>query len=143
MSFKGMEEVPIGRGEILKDGVDGVIVGIGDVIKECLKASELLEDMGISPAVINARFLKPLDRELILNYGKRTGFVLTVEENVLDGGFGSHILRLFEGEDVKVSCHGLPSAFIEHGPRSLLKEIYGLTPEAIVRSFMSLRSGVR
>ncbi len=143
VSFKGMEEVPIGRGEILKDGVDGVIVGIGDVIKECLKASELLEDMGISPAVINARFLKPLDRELILNYGKRTGFVLTVEENVLDGGFGSHILRLFEGEDVKVSCHGLPSAFIEHGPRSLLKEIYGLTPEAIVRSFMSLRSGVR
>ncbi len=88
----------IGKGEVLTDGRDVLLLAMGSTVYPCLRAAEQLEGMGIDAAVINSRFLKPLDGELICHWAKRTGRVLTVEENVLQGGFGSAVLELLQDQ---------------------------------------------
>ena len=88
-------------------------------------------------AVINARFLKPLDGDLIGDWAVRTGRVLTVEENVLQGGFGSAVLELLQEKgslDVRVKRLGIPDLFVEHGPQALLRSKYGIDEEGIVNA---------
>ena len=83
-----------------------------------------LEKAGIHAAVINSRFLKPLDEELLCHWAKRTGRVLTVEENVLQGGFGSAVLELFQERglfSIRVRRLGIPDLFVENGPQSFLR----------------------
>ncbi len=86
----------IGKGEVLREGEDVLILSIGSTVYPSLHAAERLEKAGIHATVINSRFLKPLDEELLCQWAKRTGRVLTVEENVLQGGFGSAVLELFQ-----------------------------------------------
>jgi len=124
----------IGKGELLADGSDLVIVAIGVTVLPALKAREILKERGISAGVINARFVKPLDRQLILSEARRTGCVVTVEENALQGGFGSAILELLEEEricDVRIKRLGIHDRFIEHGSQAQLRKDVGLDPEGI------------
>jgi 1-deoxy-D-xylulose-5-phosphate synthase len=119
--------LPVGRGELLREGRHLAIVAVGPLVYEALAAAELLSRKGIEAAVINARFVKPLDRELILEQVQRTGYLLTVEEHVLAGGFGSAVLELLAAEGVRpeaVRCLGIPDGFVSHGrPDELLAEL--------------------
>src|SRR5512136_1899798 len=124
----------IGKGEIVAEGGDLTIAAIGVTVQPALKAAELLKGRGIAASVINARFVKPLDRELILAEAGRTGALLTVEENALLGGFGSAILELFEQEsitDVRIKRLGIPDRFIEHGSQAQLRRDLGLDGQGI------------
>lgn len=113
-----MKTLKIGKGEILKEGSDVLLVGIGKTVNCSLQASKQLEKEGISTSVFNARFAKPIDEE-ILRLAKNIGKVVTIEDNVLDGGFGSGVLELLNGtrSDVKVKRIG-HTDFVEHGNAS-------------------------
>ncbi len=137
-----LKEIPIGQGELLREGEDLLLLAIGNMVYPALEAAEMLAEEGISAAVINARFVKPLDRDLILTWTKVTGRVITIEENALMGGFGSAVLELLadEGLLVPVKRIGLPDLFIEHGAPAILREKYGLTSAALAetaREFLS------
>ncbi len=131
-----LKELPIGKAEVLKEGTEVLILAIGNMVYPSLKAAKILAEAGISAMVVNARFVKPLDEELFLQLAQEIGLVVTVEENVLHGGFGAAVLELFsrKGLLVPVKCIGLPDKFIEHGSPQILRKKYGLTPEGIAEN---------
>ncbi|MEW6410206.1 MAG: 1-deoxy-D-xylulose-5-phosphate synthase [Nitrospirota bacterium] len=140
-----MDEEPktleIGRAEMLKDGSDAVIIAIGNMVIPSLEASRILEAEGISVAVINARFVKPLDKEVILNFARKTGKVITVEEHALEGGFGSAVLELLADNHMNnlvVKRMGLENCLIPHGSQAILREKCGLNVECIADTVRSL-----
>ncbi|MEJ2197916.1 MAG: 1-deoxy-D-xylulose-5-phosphate synthase [Desulfuromonadales bacterium] len=124
----------IGKGDKLRDGNDCVIFALGTLVPEAMAAAERLEAEGLSVAVVDPVFLKPLDRELLVAEALNTGCVVTAEENVLRGGFGSAILELFcdEGVHVPVRCVGLPDKFVEQGSQAELRARYNLNADGIV-----------
>jgi 1-deoxy-D-xylulose-5-phosphate synthase len=131
-----LQSIDIGKGEILRGGQDILIIAIGSTVYPSLRAAERLADVGIQAAVINSRFLKPLDGNLLCDWAKRTGKVLTVEENVLQGGFGSAVLELFQERNlfsVQVKRLGIPDIFVEHGPQNLLREKYEIDESGIFK----------
>jgi 1-deoxy-D-xylulose-5-phosphate synthase len=133
--------VPVGRGESLRAGGDGVIFSLGVVCHEALQAAEILEKEGMSLAVVDARFLKPLDEELLCAEAQRTGVVVTVEENALQGGFGSAVLEMLadRGLAPRVLRLGLPDRFIEQGTQQELRALCEIDAAGIagrVREFM-------
>ncbi|MEW6065444.1 MAG: 1-deoxy-D-xylulose-5-phosphate synthase [Bacillota bacterium] len=135
-----LQRLPIGKGEILREGSDVLLIATGNMVRETLKATQSLSAQGIEAAVINARYVKPLDEELILDYARRTKNVVTIEEHVLMGGFGSAVLELFEAAgltDVKVKRIGIPDEFVEHGKQNILRANYGLTAEGIIETVLS------
>jgi len=139
-SFK---ELPLGKAEVLKDGEDAVIFAIGHVVYEALKAADMLKERGYSVAVVNARFLKPLDEDLICEYASRTKRVITVEENTILGGFGSAVAELLLEKgisNVKFKRIGLPDEFVEHGELPILRKICGLTTEHIFSQLLEIFS---
>lgn len=128
--------LPVGKGELLKDGADLAILAIGSAVGYAMDAADELDAQGVRCAVVDARYLKPLDEELIVEVARRCGWVVTVEENVLAGGFGSSVLELLAARglnSIRVETIGIPDEFVEHGEPSLLREKYGLTGEAIAR----------
>lgn len=132
-----LKMLPIGKGEMLQEGNDLVIIAIGNMVKPAQEAGERLKAVGISAAVVNARFIKPLDEELILRMAKKTGRIVTIEEHALQGGFGSAVLECIEDNRlsaVKVLRIGLPDRFIEHGPQTVLRKKYGLDADGIFAS---------
>jgi 1-deoxy-D-xylulose-5-phosphate synthase len=132
-----LRTLPIGKGELLREGDDLVILAVGATVRPALHAAERLAEEGISAAVVNARFVKPLDEELILHHARLTGRVMTVEEHVLQGGFGSAVLELLDTarmSSVKTLRIGLPDRFIEHGSQAILRKKYGLDADGIVAS---------
>jgi 1-deoxy-D-xylulose-5-phosphate synthase len=137
-----LRTLPIGKGELLREGDDLVILAVGATVRPALHAAERLAEEGISAAVVNARFVKPLDEELILHHARLTGRVMTVEEHVLQGGFGSAVLELLDTarmSSVKTLRIGLPDRFIEHGAQAVLRKKYGLDADGIfasARTFM-------
>ena len=136
-----LKKLTIGESEILKDGRDILIIAIGSAVQPAKHASELLNEMGISACVINARFAKPIDASLIGNLAKEIKCVLTVEENVIRGGFGSAVLEHLSEMDIdglKIKMLGLPDKFIEHGPQNLLRKILGLDAEKITKEALTL-----
>jgi len=133
--------IDIGKGEILREGQDILIIAIGTTVYPSLRAAERLAEAGIQAAVINSRFLKPLDAELLCDWAKKTGKVLTVEENVLQGGFGSAVLELFQERGlfpVQVRRLGIPDTFVEHGPQALLREKYGIDENGIIKGVQEM-----
>ncbi len=124
----------VGRGEKLREGKDGVIFAVGHLVTEVLAAAEELSADGFDLAVVDPIFLKPLDKDLLVAEAVRTGFVFTVEENVLQGGFGSALLELFceAGVTVPVKRIGLPDKFVEQGSQAELRARYGLDVKGIV-----------
>ena len=130
-----LQSIDIGKGEVLREGQDILIIAIGTTVYPSLRAAEKLAERGIQAAVVNSRFLKPLDGNLLCDWAKRTGKVLTVEENVLQGGFGSAVLELFQERgliSIQVKRLGIPDIFVEHGPQALLREKYGIDENGIV-----------
>ncbi|HEX78052.1 MAG TPA: 1-deoxy-D-xylulose-5-phosphate synthase [Dehalococcoidia bacterium] len=133
-------ELPIGEGELLASGTDVTLVAIGVAVGAAVEAADLLAQKGIRAGVINARFAKPLPAPLILEQARSSRWLVTVEENVLAGGFGSSILRLLKGahiEGIKVECLGIGDEFVEQGPSRLLRARYGLDAQGIARSILS------
>ena len=136
-----MEEMPkafpIGRGELVREGDDILIVAVGNRVHPALAAAKTLEENGISAAVINARFVKPLDTALILPLAERIGKVITVEDGVVMGGFGSAVLEALLDKGmtgVQVKRLGIPDAFVEHGDTSQLHALCGCDENGVLRT---------
>jgi 1-deoxy-D-xylulose-5-phosphate synthase len=124
--------LPIGKGVTLKDGADLTILAIGNRVHPALEAAQLLEDRGISCGVVNMRFVKPLDVDLLKECAAKTPRLVTIEDNVLQGGFGSAVLEaLPPGTKAEVLRLGLPDSFVEHGAPHLLYDIVGLSAPKI------------
>ena len=132
--------LPIGKGELLREGTDVAIVAIGVTVWPAMKAAERLAQEGISAAVVNARFVKPLDTELILKTAQNVRCLVTVEEGCKMGGFGSAVLETLSeaGLMLRTKVLGLPDWYIEQGPQDLLRERYGLTADGIYNSVKQL-----
>jgi len=131
---KEPQVLPVGKGRVVADGHDVVIIAVGSMAAPALEAGGILAAEGISACVIDPRFIKPLDRDLIISKAAATGRVLTVEEGVLNGGFGSAVLELFSDEaldGIRTVRMGIPDAFVEHGTRQELLTDLGLTAEGI------------
>lgn len=137
-----IKPLPIGKGEILKKGKDILILAIGQSVCESLIANEkLTSEHGINSTVVNCRFVKPLDVELITSLIKEIPRVITVEENVRQGGFGSAVLECLSDEglyDFKIERLGIPDVFIDHGPQELLRAKCKIDSDAIVDSALKL-----
>ncbi|MDH5202982.1 MAG: 1-deoxy-D-xylulose-5-phosphate synthase [Nitrospirota bacterium] len=130
----------IGEAEVLKSGGDIAIIAIGNTVSPALTAAERLKNEGISAMVINARFVKPLDRNLLLSVASKIKKIITVEENALEGGFGSAVIELLnnmEIHDVRVKRLGISDEFIEQGQQSELRKKYRLDDEGIYLSVLS------
>jgi 1-deoxy-D-xylulose-5-phosphate synthase len=128
--------LPVGAGELLRSGDDVTIVTVGPAAWAALAAAEELAACGIECSVVNARFIKPLDSRMLLDLASRSGRIVTVEENVLAGGFGSAVLEALESAGmagVRVERIGLPDRFIEHGPQELFRSMFDLDAEGIAR----------
>jgi 1-deoxy-D-xylulose-5-phosphate synthase len=132
--------IPIGKAEILKKGSHVTLLAAGSTVRVAEAAAGVLAGRGIDAAVINARFVKPLDEECILHYAKQTGILFILEEHVLHGGFGSAVLELLSArglKDIRVQCFGVPDVFVEHGSPAILMERYGLTVDQLVRAVIN------
>ncbi|MDK2820068.1 MAG: 1-deoxy-D-xylulose-5-phosphate synthase [Clostridia bacterium] len=133
--------VPLGKGEVLRQGKDVTILALGPLVYEALTAAEELADKGIEAAVINPRFVKPLDEDLILSWADKTGHLITVEEHSLASGFGSAVLELLASsgrENVKVQRLGIGDEFIQHGKPKILREHLGLTSSGIKKAVQNM-----
>jgi len=133
-------EIPIGRAELLRKGENLLIIALGSMVLPALQAAEILEKENLSVGVVNCRFVKPLDRDLVA-HSRRAGKVLVVEENIREGGLSSAILELFcdmDVRDVRVRRLGLPGKFVEHGAAELLREKYGLDRSGILKEARAL-----
>ncbi|HKD75117.1 MAG TPA: transketolase C-terminal domain-containing protein, partial [Ktedonobacterales bacterium] len=130
--------LPVGKAELLtpEDEVERAelaILGYGDMALVAQQAAAELAEEGIRAAAVNARWSKPLDEELILRLARMTGRLITVENHMAAGGFGSAVLELLAAHDVLVPVKiiGLPDIFVEHGAPAILKELHGLSPAHI------------
>ena len=129
-----MKQIPIGRGEVVRMGADVTLLAFGSAVNECLKAAAILEDDGISATVVNARFAKPLDADLILRLARETGGIVAVEENVRAGGFGEAVLDLLgehHAADRWLAGLGMPDAIVDHGPQSTMRRLWQLDAAGI------------
>ncbi|MDR3578620.1 MAG: 1-deoxy-D-xylulose-5-phosphate synthase [Oryzomonas sp.] len=130
--------LPVGRAELLREGSDGVLLALGTMVYPALEAAELLKkDHGIGLAVVNARFVKPLDETLILELARRHGRIVTLEENALPGGFGTAVLELLEQHNitgVPVLRLGYPDRYIPQGDQRELRAMLGLDTPGIAAS---------
>ncbi|MEK6559077.1 MAG: 1-deoxy-D-xylulose-5-phosphate synthase [Planctomycetota bacterium] len=129
----------IGKAEVLREGTDGALLAYGAMVYPCLRAAEKLSEKGTEVTVVNARFAKPLDKELILELVRNHKLLVTVEDHVLMGGFGSAVLELVSDEredSSKIVRMGIPDRFIEHGPRNLILKNLGLDKDGIADKFI-------
>ncbi|KAB8128477.1 1-deoxy-D-xylulose-5-phosphate synthase [Gracilibacillus oryzae] len=131
---KEFQQLPIGKWEVLEKGNDAVILTFGTTIEMALSASKKLKKSGVNVEVVNARFLKPLDNEMLHDIMKRNVPILTLEEAVLQGGFGSSILEFAEENSYypRLKRMGIPDQYIEHGSVNKLLEEIGLTEDQVI-----------
>ncbi len=130
-------EIPIGKAELIKDGSDLAIIAIGQHVQTGIEAAKQLEEKGIDAAVVNARFVKPLDKKMIVEMADKTGKIITIEENALAGGFGSAVLECLSDEGItgiQVKRMGLPDRFIEQGSQENLRKEVGLDVASITEA---------
>ncbi|MGA2569375.1 MAG: 1-deoxy-D-xylulose-5-phosphate synthase, partial [Terracidiphilus sp.] len=134
------QPLPIGKAEVLSDGSDVAILGLGPMISLAHDLAATLERDSYSAAVINPRFVKPLDREMLARYASRVAAFVTIEDHVLMGGFGSAVVEALDemGLAVPVVRDGWPDQFIEHGKVDQLRTKYGLTVEAALAQVLPL-----
>ena len=133
--------VPIGKAKILKEGADVVILAVGVSVPEALKAHAMLVDQRVQATVVDGRFVKPVDADLLVDLVRRIPRLVTVEENVRQGGFGSAVLEALNDagiHHVPIERIGIPDTFVEHGAQSLLRAKYGLDARAIANAALRL-----
>jgi len=133
-----LHAIPTGSGEILRDGIELALLAIGVSVQTALDAAKELAQRGIEATVVNSRFAKPLDATLLTDIAHRIKRLVTVEENVLAGGFGSAVATLLQSavKDTQVRCIGIPDEFVEHGTQAILRAKYGLDSTSIVRQIL-------
>ncbi|MDR2191720.1 MAG: 1-deoxy-D-xylulose-5-phosphate synthase [Endomicrobium sp.] len=132
----------IGKAKIMSEGSDIALLAVGNHVETCLKAAEILKKSHVDAAVVNMRFLKPLDEEMIKEIALKIKNIITVEENALSGGFGESVKSFLCNTDARVVNIGLPDKFIEHGNIKILKKKYGLTAENIAETALqTLQNG--
>lgn len=138
---KTLRAIPIGKAEVLRDGRDVSLIGFGPMVYTCLLAAKELSRRGVDAAVINLRYINPLDHELLLHYARLTKHFITIEDHVLKGGMGSAILELLEEEGMEeVAVERLGYAgFVDQGPIPQLHMAHGLSVEGIVQAAERLR----
>ncbi|MBU1155455.1 MAG: 1-deoxy-D-xylulose-5-phosphate synthase, partial [Proteobacteria bacterium] len=136
-----LHALPWGKGELRRQGKDVVLIGIGVGVGAAMQAAQALAQEGVDAAVVNARFAKPLDEDLICDLAQSCGRVVTVEENEANGGFGSAVLELLAKRGlygVKVKVVALDNTFVEHGSQAQLRHIYGVDAEAVAAAARQL-----
>jgi len=140
-----MKELEIGKGEVIKDGSDIAILAYGHTVDGAMMVSNMFEKEGVSVAVINARFAKPVDKDLIVEYAKSTRCLITIEEHSLKGGFGSAVLEALQEEQVcsvPVKCIGLGDIVLEHGAPGKQRKDLKLDPEGMFETIMTFYGSV-
>lgn len=130
LAEEGWEPLEIGRGEQLADGDDLLILAYGAMVAPAMATAGLLQEDGVRAAVVNARFLRPLDQDLILPLARRIGRVVTMEEGALPGGFGAAVVESLNDNDVLVPVLriGIPDQLVDHASPDQSKQALGLTP---------------
>lgn len=131
-SFESTEDIELGKVEIVQEGTDLSIIAIGNMVGRAEEVASLLPEKSVE--IINARFLKPLDEETILNSIRKTGYCITIEDNLLKGGLGSAVVEAVNKsdiQDVKIKNFGYDDTFVEHGTVKELEDKYGLSAEKI------------
>jgi 1-deoxy-D-xylulose-5-phosphate synthase len=134
--------IEMGRAETLANGTDLAIIAIGNMVEPSLEAAERLKAEGVSASVINMRFIKPLDEKLLKEIAANHSAILTVEENMLQGGFGSAIAEFLISQGlmqgVAFACHGIPDEYVEQGKPDILRKLYGLDTDGITEKAVAL-----
>ncbi len=132
--FKKLE---IGKGEILREGGDLLILGVGPILYDAIN---VVDELKCSATIVNARFVKPLDENLILELASKIKNIITLEEGTVTGGFGSAVLELLESKGVKanVKIIGVPDKFIEHGRPDIQKKLAGIDKESIKKTIVEM-----
>lgn len=143
-----LRTIPIGKGEVAfstSDEPDVLLIGIGCSVQECLGVARQLEQEGYNSAVINARFVKPLDESLLQTWISKSKLIVTVEENAQIGGFGSAVLELMAQKELKKPALtlGLPDHFIDHASPKIQRELVGLESEAIFLKILGRLNSLR
>jgi 1-deoxy-D-xylulose-5-phosphate synthase len=136
-----LKSIPVGKGEVLREGKDGTIFAIGAEVWPSMEAAELLKKEGIEVAVVNGRFIKPLDDELIHRFCRPGARVLTVEEGSLAGGFGSAVMERTQElgiSGVEFDRIGVADVYVHHGAQEVLRAEHDLHPEGIARRMRKL-----
>jgi len=127
----GFSALPVGKAEMLRDGHDMIFLAYGSMVSVAMEASRILVEDGIDAGVVNMRFAKPLDTELLSELSRQTSLLVTVEEGSVMGGFGSAVLEWLSASDllsrVRVRMVGIPDHYVEHGAPAILRESVGLT----------------
>ena len=133
-------ELPPARGELLREGKDVLLLPVGNRVHPALEAAQGLEKLGIEAAVINPRYIKPLDNELIAHWATVTGRVVTIEDNVKKGGFGSAVLQMLAELHIRVPFRilGYGNTFIEQGPQHVLWRDAGIDPAGIINGALEV-----
>jgi 1-deoxy-D-xylulose-5-phosphate synthase len=133
-----MQELEIGKGEVIQDGTDIALLAYGHMVAPAMGIAHSLEQTGLSVAVINARFVKPLDTDLICRYARSAKCLVTLEEHSLQGGFGSEVLEEINAQipehNVLVKCIGAADKVIEHGAPALVRKDLKLDPESLLNT---------
>jgi 1-deoxy-D-xylulose-5-phosphate synthase len=136
-----LRALEIGKGELLRDGCDVLIAAIGQTVVPAMRAAQDLALLGIDAAVVNARFLKPLDRELLRPLVSRIANLISVEDHAVAGGFGSALLEFLADEgisDIRVKRLGVPDRFIPHGTQEELRKVCGFDKDAITQATLQM-----
>ena len=140
-----LHELPIGKAEVLREGRDVCIWAIGSMVASALKVAEQLAEQGVSAGVVNMRFAKPLDKELLLEHAQKYAKLVTLEEGVLQGGVGSAVLETLNEAQLLQRCRvltlGIPDEFVLHGDKKLLLRDLELDVTAITRKTLALVKG--
>ena len=138
LAEEGWEQLDIGRGEVLSDGDDLLIVAYGSMVAPAMATAGLLQESGVRAAVINARFLRPLDSALIAPMARRIGRVVTMEEGALAGGFGAAVVEALSDLDVLVPVLriGIPDVLVDHASPDQSKQALGLTPPQMAQRIL-------
>ncbi|MBF0537151.1 MAG: 1-deoxy-D-xylulose-5-phosphate synthase, partial [Nitrospirae bacterium] len=137
--------VQYGKAEVIMQGKDIAFLAIGQCVLNAYMAAKTLRAEGIEAEVVNMRFIKPLDTESILHLVKRIKRIITIEENVIAGGFGSAVLEYLNSAgitDVTIKTVGIPDVFVEHGRQDILRHIYELDPDGICKATTTLLKSV-
>jgi len=131
-----LKEIPIGKADVLREGRDVTLIGVGPMANVCLQAAQELRHRGVDAAVINLRYINPLDREVLTHYARLTKKMITVEDNILKGGMGSAILELLQKEGIEgVAVERIGyDGFVDQGPISQLHAAHGLSVKGILQA---------
>ena len=130
-------KLEIGKGEVLREGNELLILGVGPILYDAVNA---VEELKCSASIINARFVKPLDKDLISKYARKAKNIITLEEGTVNGGFGSAVVELLEDSGIKASVKriGVPDKFIEHGKPDIQKKLAGIDKDSIKKAIAEI-----